>query len=96
MTGSSSPPAGGPNPNWRTLDQIADEQVQTLIESLDGNIIRPDDPEYDEERQVHNGVIDKHPAPLSSCVAGLPTSSPSWISFVRTELWQRYVVVVIS
>lgn len=59
MTGSSSPPAGGPNPDSRTLDQIADEQVQKLIESLDGKIIRPDDPDYDEERRVHNGVIDK-------------------------------------
>lgn len=67
MTGSSPPPAGGSNHARRTLDQIADEQVQKLIESLDGKIIRPDNPDYDEERRVHNGVIDKHPALIIQC-----------------------------
>ena len=36
--------------------------VTAFIAGLSGTVIRPEDASYDEARQVHNAVIDKHPA----------------------------------
>lgn len=38
-----------------------------VARSFDGHIVGPDDPGYDEVRQVHNGLIDKRPALIARC-----------------------------
>ncbi|HRN54903.1 MAG TPA: FAD-binding protein, partial [Agriterribacter sp.] len=34
---------------------------------LQGDLILPSDPGYDESRKVYNGMIDKHPAAIACC-----------------------------
>jgi FAD/FMN-containing dehydrogenase len=41
------------------MDQIA--------QAFTGRLITPSDEDYDEHRQVHNGLIDKHPALIARC-----------------------------
>lgn len=40
------------------------EEVQSTFR---GRLILPDDPDYDKERQVWNGYIDKHPSLIAQC-----------------------------
>ena len=35
--------------------------------SCTGRLLLPSDPDYDDLRRVHNGLIDKHPAVIASC-----------------------------
>ena len=49
--------------------RITDEGLSALQEALDGEIVRPDDPGYDEARQVWNSMIDRRPA-LIVCPLG--------------------------
>ncbi|WP_206017945.1 FAD-binding oxidoreductase [Rhodohalobacter barkolensis] len=44
-----------------------DIAVSSLEEKLNGEIILPDDDNYDEARAVYNGMIDKHPALIVKC-----------------------------
>jgi FAD/FMN-containing dehydrogenase len=41
--------------------------LATLDSNFTGELIRPDDPGYDEARQVFNGMIDKRPALIARC-----------------------------
>ena len=41
---------------------IGDEQIEAFSARVSGNLIRPDDPVYDDARAVWNGMIDKRPA----------------------------------
>jgi hypothetical protein len=38
-----------------------------LVQSLRGELILPDHPEYDAARRVYNGMIDRHPAAIARC-----------------------------
>jgi FAD/FMN-containing dehydrogenase len=51
----------------RELMQQNTITVKQLEESLRGNLIRPDSPEYDEARAVWNGMIDRQPAMIAKC-----------------------------
>ena len=39
----------------------------TTLEALTGEVIRPDHPEYEQARRIHNGMIDKRPAVIVRC-----------------------------
>ena len=41
--------------------------IEELQATFRGHLIQPDDPDYDEVRQVWNGYIDKHPALIAQC-----------------------------
>ena len=43
------------------------ETVTLAAPSFTGQLLRPDDPDYDAVRRVHNGLIDKHPALIARC-----------------------------
>jgi hypothetical protein len=42
-------------------------QIEAFAASLHGELIRPDDPQYDEARAVWNGMINRHPALIARC-----------------------------
>ncbi|WP_222918602.1 FAD-binding oxidoreductase [Natrinema sp. SYSU A 869] len=44
-----------------------DEQTEQFEAGLHGNLIRPDDADYDDARAVWNGMIDKQPALIARC-----------------------------
>ncbi|NBC02622.1 MAG: FAD-binding protein [Bacteroidetes bacterium] len=41
--------------------------IEELQATFRGHLIQPDEPDYDEVRQVWNGYIDKHPALIAQC-----------------------------
>jgi FAD/FMN-containing dehydrogenase len=43
------------------------ESVAFAAPSFTGRLLRPTDPEYDDVRRVHNGLIDKRPAIIARC-----------------------------
>jgi FAD/FMN-containing dehydrogenase len=43
------------------------ETINGLRGALRGKLIQPDDPEYDEARKLHNGMIDKRPRLIVRC-----------------------------
>ena len=43
------------------------EAIEQFRSQLRGKLIGPADIEYDEARQVHNGMIDRHPALIAQC-----------------------------
>lgn len=43
------------------------EAVQSLQQQMQGQVISPSHPEYDEARRVWNGMIDKYPAMIARC-----------------------------
>jgi FAD/FMN-containing dehydrogenase len=55
-----------------TLSTLADEalagaDLESFRTRLRGELIRPDDPSYDEARQIFNGMLDKRPALIVRC-----------------------------
>ncbi|CAN5785495.1 FAD-binding oxidoreductase [soil metagenome] len=50
-----------------TSPTLSDDVVQQFSASLRGDVIGPDDPSYDEVRQVYNAMIDKRPALIARC-----------------------------
>jgi FAD/FMN-containing dehydrogenase len=47
--------------------ELDESAIATLRAGLQGEIIRPDDPAYEQARRVYNGMIDKHPAMIVRC-----------------------------
>ena len=43
------------------------ESTNEIAQSLTGRLVRPSDGDYDDLRQVHNGLIDRHPALIARC-----------------------------
>ena len=50
-----------------TSPTLSDAVIQQFSASLRGDVIGPDDPSYDEVRQVYNAMIDKKPALIARC-----------------------------
>ena len=50
-----------------TSADIATKPFHDLAAALRGDLIRPEDPGYDEARAVYNAMIDKHPAAIARC-----------------------------
>jgi FAD/FMN-containing dehydrogenase len=46
---------------------MAMSAVDALRTQVEGEVVAPDDPAYDEARKVYNGMIDKHPAAVVRC-----------------------------
>lgn len=46
---------------------VEEEVFQSFKGSIRGQIIDAEDPSYEEERKVYNGMIDKHPAAIVKC-----------------------------
>jgi FAD/FMN-containing dehydrogenase len=47
---------------------VSSEAIQSLVASLRGTVIQPDDPGYDDARALYNAMIDKHPRLIARCV----------------------------
>src|SRR5512145_997350 len=41
--------------------------VTELAATFGGQLLQPADPDYDEARRVHNGLVDKRPALIARC-----------------------------
>ncbi len=67
-------------PNQVPLDQRA---VAELVKMLHGELIRPGDAGYDQQRRVWNGSIDRHPALMVRCADVADVRSA--ISFARAH-----------
>ena len=52
-----------------------------LAAEVEGQMVRPGDPSYDEARAVYNGMIDRHPAAIVRC-SGVP-DVVSCVEFAR-------------
>jgi FAD/FMN-containing dehydrogenase len=50
-----------------TSASIATAPYEELAAALRGELIRPEDPGYDQARAVYNGMIDKRPAAIARC-----------------------------
>ena len=50
-----------------TTDSMTTTAFDQLVQSLRGELILPDHPEYDAARRVYNGMIDRHPAAIARC-----------------------------
>ncbi len=44
------------------------ERIEALRERLTGPVLAPGDPDYDEVRKVHNGLVDKRPSLIARCM----------------------------
>jgi Berberine and berberine like len=53
-------------PEKRLESQIT--AVQELASHLRGALLRPSDADYEQARQLYNGMIDKHPTLIARCV----------------------------
>lgn len=47
---------------------LEETAIQELASHLRGTLLRPSDTDYEEARQVYNGMINKHPALIARCV----------------------------
>ncbi len=48
-----------------TVAELGDEAVGELSRSLDGDLVLPDHPEYNEARDVWNGLVNRYPAVIA-------------------------------
>ena len=62
---------------WRKGGEVAElgEVIEKLRASLEGVLVTPESDDYDEVRQVHNGLIDKRPRLVVRCRT--PRTPPS-------------------
>lgn len=55
----------------------------TSLEAIGGTVIRPDHPDYEQARRLHNGMIDKRPAVIVRCTNA--TDVAAAIAYARAE-----------
>src|SRR6056297_1190366 len=56
------------SPGDEALADLPDDAVWSFIDGFHGDLLRPSDDEYDDAREVWNGMIDKYPALVARCV----------------------------
>lgn len=49
------------------MNAIADDVIRALKAKLQGPVILPEDPRYDQARSIWNAMIDKHPGAIAQC-----------------------------
>lgn len=49
------------------MKRLSEEAIETLQSQLRGEVILPDDPDYDEARTIWNAMIDKRPGAIARC-----------------------------
>jgi FAD/FMN-containing dehydrogenase len=59
------------------------EAIAELAKTFLGRLLQPDDPDYEEVRKIHNGLVDKRPALIAQC-RGVSDIVDS-INFARTH-----------
>ena len=63
------------------MKTIPQKSIETLKSKVKGKVILPDDPSYDEARQIWNAMIDRRPAAIVQCAVAADV--PHSISFAR-------------
>jgi hypothetical protein len=63
------------------MTQLADSGIENLRTTIDGPVLGPDDPGYDEARQLWNAAIDRRPAVIARCQSAEDVSSA--LAFAR-------------
>ena len=57
--------------SYRTLDDgtttLPEHALAAFAPSISGGVLQPGDPDYDQARQVWNGMVDRHPALIARC-----------------------------
>jgi FAD/FMN-containing dehydrogenase len=61
--------------------QLEASAIENLAKQVRGDIVRPDEPQYDRARAVYNAMIDKHPALIVKC-SGV-TDAIAAVNFAR-------------
>lgn len=54
-------------PGAGRIERLPEKDEQALRDALAGDLVTPGDDEYDDARQVWNGMIDKYPAAIARC-----------------------------
>ncbi|MFD1098573.1 hypothetical protein [Shewanella litorisediminis] len=49
------------------MSSLSSETLNTLKSKLQGQLVLPDDPDYDEVREIWNAMIDRKPALIVRC-----------------------------
>lgn len=61
------------NGDIRALDggtvRVPKDELERFKKNLNGGVLMPGDPDYEEARRVWNGMIDRRPAPIARCAA---------------------------
>lgn len=63
------------------ITQLDEEDVHSLTDGLRGMTVLPDGTDYDDARDVWNGLVDKHPALIVKCAGAADVSTA--LSFAR-------------
>lgn len=64
-------------------EALADDVLGTLRDTFRGQLLRSDDPGYDEARRVWNGMIDRHPLLIARCTGTADVVAA--VRFARTQ-----------
>jgi len=57
------------------MTDISSREAERLRTEVSGAVLGPADPDYDEVRRIHNGLIDKHPALIARCTNSADVSA---------------------
>lgn len=60
---------------------VDDGRMSELAEGFSGELLRPRDPDYEEVRKIHNGLIDRRPALIARCTGVADVSDA--VNFAR-------------
>jgi FAD/FMN-containing dehydrogenase len=63
------------------MTTLLNETIERLKSSIKGHVVLPDDPSYDEVREIWNAMIDRHPAVIVQCAEA--DDVPQAIKFAR-------------
>ena len=60
--------------------QSNEKKIEHLKELVKGQIVLPDDPNYDEVRKIWNAMIDRRPAVIVQCAEAddVRSGAPKW------------------
>ena len=65
---------------------LLDKPIEGLKNKVKGHVVLPDDPHYDEVREIWNAMIDRRPAVIVQC--GQAEDVSQAIAFARENGWK--------